>query len=508
MNIEVKPVFCIYDFRAKQQYIFRTNSVRESIGASALITWAYDGFIRRLVGNEWKIRTDYDFKGDMYINKAEVDFPDNPQDEVHWKAADGDMLAGRVIYIGGGSLYMMWRNRTIAIRANQELCLLLREKTYGLSAVCGMADVGENYETDFRAAETDYNYVKGNAPAFVPAAMLPFTKVDRKTTLPVTQYKKLAEKEEYTYLSEESWLKHQKYKERYDHNQPLFGETTNFDDMVTEKGHESLLAVIHIDGNNMGKHVKEAMENRGSYSDAVREIRSFSNSIQDCYVTKPLAMIREKIPEMPAGQNQFRTIIAGGDDLTLVCNARIALEVVRLYFEALDQTNQGLQGDQRHSACAGICVFHSHFPFSRAYELAEECCANAKRKNRKLGGNHMMIDFQHCFGGTAGDLDAIRKNDVPEKMRRPYCYGKPETGNGETVCSLADFQEAGALFAGLGRSNVKYLAELNLRNEDLMKIELERLKALKKISIPDNKLIFLHDVAQMYDLWFGKERTE
>ncbi len=497
---EFRPVFCKYDFRQKQQYIFRTNSVRECVGASALITWAYDGLIERLKKNkQWAVEKNYTFRNDVYVNDTGKPF--HPTDESEWKD-----YKGRVIYVGGGSLYVMWRDRETAVEANRELCAMLREKTYGLSAVCGMAEINGDYREDFRKVSEHYELVKAEAPAFMPAAMLPFTRVDRKTTLPVTRVEKLSSKEQIpTPLSEESYLKQTKYKELYDHGKPPYGETTGFDDMVTEKGRESILAVIHIDGNNMGSRVESTMRSLTEYNDAVNTIRAFSNTIQDDYVTKPLDEVRKMIAAKPAKLAKFRTIIAGGDDITLVCNARVALEVVKTYFEALDQSNANRAPDNRNTACAGICVFHSHFPFSRAYDVAEECCSNAKKQNRLHGGGHMLVDFQHCFGGAAGDLEAMRANDSADLMRRPYRYeGTLEDPKG-TLFGLEDYIAAGNKFALLGRSNIKALAQLNLSEKSLMRMELNRLRVLKNVAVSDSDLEFLHDVAQMYDLWFGKE---
>ena len=501
---EFKPVFCMYDFRQKQQYIFRTKSVRECVGASALITWAYDGFLNRLISEKkWAIQKNYIFEKDMYLNE---DAPFHPLDESEW----GD-ARGRIIYVGGGSLYMMWRNRETAVEANRVLCALLREKTYSLSAVFGIADVTGEYSKDFRAVSADYEKVKAGAPAFMPAAMLPFSKVDRKTTLPVSAVVKLSEKEDPIPLSTESMLKHKQYKARFEIGSKPSGETTGFDEMIKEKGRESILAVIHIDGNNMGTRVKTIMNPMGKalddYDTAVRRIRTFSNQIQEDYVNTPLEAVRQMISGLPDKSiRKFRTIITGGDDITLVCNARVALDLVNAYFKALNDTNKGRDPQDRNTACAGICIFHSHFPFSQAYDIAEECCASAKKQNRLHGGSHMLVDFQHCFGGATGNLEDMRANDNADLMRRPYRYeGTCTDPNSTTLYGLEDFIEAGKKLARLGRSNVKNLAQLNLSEKNLMRMELKRLEALKKISFTDEELEFLHDVAQMYDLWFAKE---
>lgn len=69
-----------------------------------------------------------------------------------------------------------------------------------------------------------------------------------------------------------------------------------------------------------------------------------------------------------------------GDDITFVCNAKLAIPAVRYFLE-------NLGNEKDYSACGGIAFFNSHFPFSDAYQVAEACCDSAKNvpRNRKVG---------------------------------------------------------------------------------------------------------------------------
>jgi len=58
------------------------------------------------------------------------------------------------------------------------------------------------------------------------------------------------------------------------------------------------------------------------------------------------------------------------------------------------------------TACAGVALFHSHYPFSEAYKLAEECCAEAKKLSRRESAS--FIDFQLHQSGTVSSLDLLR----------------------------------------------------------------------------------------------------
>ena len=51
-------------------------------------------------------------------------------------------------------------------------------------------------------------------------------------------------------------------------------------------------------------------------------------------------------------------------------------------FQIIVANNELLKAENKFSACAGICYCHPHYPFHRAYEIAEELCSNAKAKSK------------------------------------------------------------------------------------------------------------------------------
>ena len=68
----------------------------------------------------------------------------------------------------------------------------------------------------------------------------------------------------------------------------------------------------------------------------------------------------------------FRPLVYGGDDVTFVCDGRLGLELAAIYLQAFEK-------EKDFTACAGICVVKTHYPFARAYQLSEELCRKAKK---------------------------------------------------------------------------------------------------------------------------------
>ena len=72
----------------------------------------------------------------------------------------------------------------------------------------------------------------------------------------------------------------------------------------------------------------------------------------------------------------YREIIVAGDDITFVCNAKLALPAVEYFLKHIGDSGE-------FSACGGIAFFNSHFPFSDAYQVAEACCDSAKKRAKR-----------------------------------------------------------------------------------------------------------------------------
>lgn len=99
-----------------------------------------------------------------------------------------------------------------------------------------------------------------------------------------------------------------------------------------------------------------------SYNDAIRVMRSLSMEIAEVFGTtfeQMTAYMRElSVKVKKNAENQlYRKIIVAGDDITFVCNAKLALPAVRYFLSHVGE-------EKDYSACGGIAYFNSHFPFS------------------------------------------------------------------------------------------------------------------------------------------------
>jgi len=216
-----------------------------------------------------------------------------------------------------------------------------------------------------------------------------------------------------------------------------------------------------------------------------------------------LMQLQQKVPD---GRKPFmRRIISSGDDVTIVCNARQALEIAKVYFESLEQTNR--EEDQNYSACMGIAVFHAHAPFAAVYEIAEQCCESGKKRMKKLKlTDACYIDAYFCQSAITGDLETLRERTGKARTCMPYCL--PD--------GLDKFEAIGKELSKINRGNVKALRDAAFRSQVDFEMELMRVQSNCKEALAIDKKCrseedraklraMLCDVCTFYDLWFGGE---
>ncbi|WP_028457229.1 hypothetical protein [Chloroflexus sp. Y-396-1] len=168
-----------------------------------------------------------------------------------------------------------------------------------------------------------------------------------------------------------------------------------------EREETSYLAVVHADGNRMGGRIQSYIDQFASDDAAyVKAQREFSQKVQSsvqhalnstvglmlapnnlkwddqkrCYLLGgqvPIPRV-DGIDRLP-----FRPIVFGGDDVTFVCEGRLGLPLAVHYLSRLAEENLP-DGDPLY-ARAGVAIVRSHYPFARAYELADALCDSAKR---------------------------------------------------------------------------------------------------------------------------------
>lgn len=503
-------VLAMYDIRGKQEFIFRTNRIKEIVGASKVIE---------------DIFTDYLFRKSTILHNSRIPFT--------WEGFQEHLnegFVGEVVYEGGGNFILLYKNEEEYKKATFEFTKEVKKKIGSLRVLgaCVPVDSSLNdYKSDEKRLYAEHARLEASETNIGMWQSIPVVQVDRRTSFPLTE----VWKEEWGIcpdkggkVSKDSAVKYKKYCEEYpkqhlEENQTAgdeFGEKI-FDNIVTEKGKESLLAVVYIDGNNMGQQVQDCLEGKKTYEECVAELRKFSSDIQKNYVDEPLARINEKLGEKYGDNKKHRYVVYAGDEINFICNAR---DAYKLALEHLSNLPQGC------SACAGIAIFNSHSPYSDAYRIAEECCETGKKLMKEKGySSTSFIDFHYCQGATGSSLESIRKRETDSVISKPWLIKFDETVDksiSDNIPKADDVEELSRFLKMLGRSNVKGLLAPALTGDNEFEMEIMRIKAHMKE--PERKAAFkiyddicekykgemkirylLYDMIITFDLWFREE---
>jgi hypothetical protein len=115
-------------------------------------------------------------------------------------------------------------------------------------------------------------------------------------------------------------------------------------------------------------------------------------------------------------QLQIRPIVYGGDDVTFVCDGRLGLSLAALYLKEFEAEKKNIPDGKDLTACAGIAIVKTHYPFARAYQLSEALCSNAKKfmrdeKERLRISDFSAMDWHIAASGLLGSIGDIRKRE-------------------------------------------------------------------------------------------------
>lgn len=422
-----ETVIAMYDVRGIQEYVFRTNRVKEIMGASMIVRDILRDALEYAVEKQGiKEKCITEWKGS-----------DRPEEYLFDKP--GEDILFEVIYVGGGNAVIIYKDKPTCIMGNKEISKYILDNTYSMNLAIAIVEKTDNYMNDYKKLEEEMGRIKASMPLTRLMGSFPITRQDTKTGYPLSEY------DDNNPISKESFLK----LEVFEKTKKTEKEEKEFDRMTSDKGSDSQLAIVHIDGNNMGKIIGENMQGIDNYKEAVDRIRKISFDIEKSY-REAMKEVEDKLEEYVASdectfpnkvikengekryQKYIREIICAGDDITFVCNAKVAISLCELFLKAISEKSfENGQKTFDYSACAGIAFIHSHFPFYEGYKVAEESCSNAKKRAKKEAGDNWeevgnYIDFQICRHiATSSDLETNRiKNYTTgydkKLLYRPY----------------------------------------------------------------------------------------
>ncbi len=182
------------------------------------------------------------------------------------------------------------------------------------------------------------------------------------------------------------------------------------------------IAIIHADGNGLG----EVVAKKGKSPD---EMSRFSRKLDEATRLSAQSACKEVNGKGEDGHLWIRPVVIGGDDLTVICRADLAIPFVRHYLKAFEENSKSHIGDSL-SACAGIAFIKSSYPFYYGYSLAETLCGVAKKdaksdemKNANGGKIPSCLMFHKVQSSFVEDYETIKRKELAPASDCSFCFG-------------------------------------------------------------------------------------
>jgi len=393
-------VAVLLDVMSIQDYIFKSNRLKENLGASYIVEHLYD------------------------------------DEEIETLVESGKG------YMGGGNAFFILDSKNDAEKIMKDFTKKLLVNYPGVTVACALEE-NFNVNSGFRdSMKKLFQKLQENKNRAVPLThIMPhgITAECPETGLSMEHYQYSEDDSGYissvsasklnctkkAVNSAYSYLKELNLYEKY-----VF--TNEIDKLGQSRDEDSHIAVVHIDGNDMGERFKKCS--------SLEEIKILSDRVQSAvresfkYIILKIESEFDNLKKELSLENDeknrhlpVRPIILGGDDVTFVCDGRLGIYFASLFIKKFEE--QKVPDGEPLTACAGVSIVKTKYPFFRAYRLAEDLCRNAKKKRKeeikKGNSDGSWLDFHASFGGISGTIETIRKkyyinSEGNSVLMRPY----------------------------------------------------------------------------------------
>lgn len=443
-----------YLFEAKsiQDYILRSGRLRHIVGASELI----DSLTRDLLDDVLSV---------LDLTAKEV--------------------SKRVRFSrrAGGAIYLFTDEREDRDAFRDLWTLAVRRYAPGLSFVVATGEENSDHAA-YEQAKNRLLAARNRQVAALPAGT-PVTRYAARTGLPASCKDKLGFQDEATarFGRDQFWKREQHgLIQRFapdsgrddwprdlnylpDESEPLF---PFLDD-------SRYLGLLHADGNGLGQLLMDLGDEVKERPDFAKLFKDVSEAIQNATeaaaqsATQTILEPRRKVTDGVKSPYPARPIVLGGDDLTMLIRADLALPFAQKFLERFEHTSKaqmdalrGKYSDIKSlpsalTAGAGIAFIKSNHPFYMAHELTDELAKFAKdrAKNLRNGPKDRIpptLAFYRVTTASHGDYREVREQELTfgsddERILTSLgAYGVDHQPK-EDLPALNDLQELAQLFA-------------------------------------------------------------
>ena len=416
-----REVLCIMDIRQIQTFLFRVNSQEAVKGGDRLVKNVLTDALA------WAVKA-----VDPPLRDEQVDLSFEASDApIPWFADPGIQV--QMIDAVAGNAMLLFRTGALCQKVLHKVSRYVLEHSYGLDFAAAAAAKTDSLADDINSLYERLDACKTDFPSSHPLPPLPAVLVEPNTGEPAVLVR-----EDGTPVSRSELIR----------TEGIRGETSLADIHTgIGPGGRVCRAVMHLDGNNMGIMIGKVLSTATDYETSIRMRRRIDENISRGFA----ALVQEGTDWLrqcffPDGisdeefRRYFHVVDQGGDDLNVIAHPNLILPFVEHFTELLP--NFYIWKDERIQAgiavCAGIAFVGTDTPYLDAQDVAEACCANAKKVAKSkpnlvdgLAGS--WVDFDVQFGAEQQSLEWKRRNmgvtrEGIRLMLRPYSFEEKQAG--------------------------------------------------------------------------------
>lgn len=278
-------------------------------------------------------------------------------------------------------------------------------------------------------------------------------------------------------------------------NDSIFYKSLPFD-LKDLTGQNEWIAIIHADGNGLGAVVAQMNQKEDG-------LREFSENLDKatCMAAQRAfrAVVKAEDYEPTGEKVPFRPIVLGGDDMTMICRADLAMAYTQKYLEFFEEETDKM--GHPLTACAGIAYMKSAYPFYYGYDLAEALCDAAKKDAKReehLRGNRLApscLMFHKIQSSFVTSYQQMVDNELTLREGGSFQFGPYYLKQMDERWTIKDLTEAVGELSKEEKNAVKtdlrqWLTLMTKSREEAKQKE----KRVKTISSKGDKMLFCKGV--------------
>ncbi len=388
-----------------QNYVYASNKLLENVGASNIVTGVYQEIMLQSIQETLQ-------------SKIDTNSWKKHPDTIHLENNSTDFETG---YIGGGNALLFFREKGKAIEFIKNWTSTLLIEAPGLNFAFAIDDTFDlnNFQRELQHL---FAVLKENKGKHFPLTSLPKHGITADCPFSGNSA------ETFFKDADGEWFISSVSKTKFEYAKNINGKLfagniledkytfTNYIDKLGQIPGQNHIAVVHIDGNSIGKRfmncttlpeIRKLSRNvDNAMCEAYQEFVGFIKNNMDYLLTEKSGFYIQN--EGSKTILPFRPLLIEGDDITFITDGRLGVYFAKKYLELISRKT--LSNGKQLSASAGIAITGTKYPFYRSYLLAEELCSAAKKEARKYPGTS-WLDFHVAYGGFSGALENIRKDN-------------------------------------------------------------------------------------------------